>query len=375
MEKNNGYLVQMGSETLPGHRVINQSIMKPYGVWLVVSPFNFPTPLTCGPAGAALVAGNTVVSKPSAETTWVVRLLAECFRDAGFPDGVFNFVTGQNEPLGQALLDNESVGGITFTGSYHVGMRILRENSRLRYPRPLILEMGGKNATIVSRHANLESAAWGIVRSAFGAQGQKCSASSRVYAEVEVYDKLLARIVEITKSLSIGNPTDRDVYLGPLIRESSYRCFVDYCLHLSEAGTIITGGRTLTSGILGKGFYCEPTVVANLPREHPLWKKEMFVPLVMVEPVKHPEEALALANNSDYGLTGGFFGTPEEAHWYLDRIEVGVAYVNRAQGASTGAWPGYQSFGGWKGSGSSGKGNGLYYLLSYMREQSQTIID
>jgi 1-pyrroline-5-carboxylate dehydrogenase len=115
--------------------------------------------------------------------------------------------------------------------------------------------------------------------------------------------------------------------------------------------------------------------VANLPREHPLWKKEMFVPLVMVEPVKHPEEALALANNSDYGLTGGFFGTPEEAHWYLDRIEVGVAYVNRAQGASTGAWPGYQSFGGWKGSGSSGKGNGLYYLLSYMREQSQTIID
>ena len=210
----------------------------------------FSTALTCGPAGAALVAGNTVVTKPSVETTRVVRLLAECFRDTGFPDGVFNFVTGQNEPLGQALLDDKSIGGIAFTGSHNVGMRIFRENSRFRYPRPLILEMGGKNAAIVSRHADVECAAWGMVRSAFGAQGQKCSASSRVYAEAEVCDKQLARMVEITKSLSIGHPTDRNVYLGPVIRERSYRSFVDYCRQVSEAGTILADGHTLTSGIL-----------------------------------------------------------------------------------------------------------------------------
>jgi 1-pyrroline-5-carboxylate dehydrogenase len=375
MEKNNGYAVQMGSEPLPGHTVLNMSVMKPYGVWLIISPFNFPVSLTCGPAGAALVSGNTVVTKPSVETSWIARLLAECFRDAGLPDGVFNYVTGQNEPLGEALVDSPEWDGITFTGSYRVGMKIYRQAANFKYPRPVILEMGGKNAVVVSRNADLHRAAWGIVRSGFGAQGQKCSASSRVYAEAPVYEPLAERITEIARSLKVGNPLERDVYLGPVVRETAYRDFSEYCAELSQAGQFTTGGHTVTDGVLAEGFFCAPTVCMGVPQEHRLWKHEMFVPLVMITPVKTLEEAFTLANDVDYGLTGGFFGSPEEAAEYLKRIQVGVAYVNRSQGASSGAWPGYQSFGGWKASGSSGKGSGgPYYLLSYMHEQSQTIV-
>ncbi len=376
MEQNNGYKVKMGSEPISGYVVHNFSVMKPYGVWLVISPFNFPASLTCGPVGAALVSGNSVVTKPSVETAWIVRLLSECFRDAGVPDGVFNYVTGQNDPLGQALLDNPDIAGTTFTGSYAVGMKVYRENSRFRYPRPLVLEMGGKNAAIVSANANVERAAWGIVRSGFGAQGQKCSAPSRVYAERAIYDKLLERILELTKPLVVGDPTERNVYLGPVIRERSYSAFKEYCYQLAQAGKIVFGGHTLTTGALAKGYYCEPTVVVDVPRQHRLWHQEMFVPLIMLDRVDSLNEAFKLANRVDYGLTGGFFGTREEAEQYFQQIEVGVAYVNRAQGACTGAWPGYQSFGGWKGSGCTGKGSGgPHYLLSYLREQSQTVVD
>jgi 1-pyrroline-5-carboxylate dehydrogenase len=375
MERNNGYVVRMASEALPGHTISNLSVMKPYGVWLIISPFNFPVSLTCGPAGAALVSGNTVVTKPSVETAWVVRLLAECFRDAGIPEGVFNYVTGQNEPLGETLAGSPEWDGITFTGSYAVGMKIYRQAAAFKYPRPVILEMGGKNAVVVSGNADLDRAAWGIVRSGFGAQGQKCSASSRVYAETSVYDELVERVTKITKSLKVGDPTERDVYLGPVVRESAYQNFSQYCGELSQAGRFTTGGHTLTDGSLAQGFYCAPTVCIGVPRAHRLWKHELFVPLVMIDPVKNLNEAFQLANDVDYGLTGGFFGTKDEAEAYLKSIQVGVAYVNRPQGASTGAWPGYQSFGGWKASGASGKGTGgPYYLTSYMHEQSQTVV-
>jgi 1-pyrroline-5-carboxylate dehydrogenase len=274
------------------------------------------------------------------------------------------------------LLDHPDVSGITFTGSYKVGMKIYRENAQFKYPRPVILEMGGKNAAIVSRNADIEGAAWGIVRSGFGAQGQKCSASSRIFADATIHDKLVARVVEIAKTLTIGDPNERNIYLGPLVRESAYRAYQEYCPELAQAGKILTGGHIRTEGALAKGYYCEPTVVTDVPRGHRLWKHEMFVPLVMFDRVGGIDEALALTNDVDYGLTGGFFGSHDEAAYYLDRVQVGVAYVNRSQGASTGAWPGYQSFGGWKASGCSGKGSGgPYYLLSYLREQSQTIVE
>src|SRR5512141_1018859 len=188
MEENDGFVKQMGRDPLVGYDSTNVSILRPYGVWLVISPFNFPAALTGGPTAAALVTGNTVVIKPATDTPWTARLIAECLREAGVPDGVFNYVTGPGGTLGQALIDHPDVAGITFTGSFDVGMNIFRDFGHGPWIRPTILELGGKNPAIVSRNANLEDAALGIVRSAFGLQGQKCSACSRVYIEEPVYE-------------------------------------------------------------------------------------------------------------------------------------------------------------------------------------------
>lgn len=376
MEKNEGYVVEMGRDPLVGYSATNYSILCPYGVWLVISPFNFPAALTGGPSGAALVAGNTIVIKPATDTPWVVRLMAECFRDAGLPEGVFNYVTGPGRTLGQALIDNPDVDGVTFTGSFDVGMSIFRDFAKGRYVRPAILELGGKNPAIVSRHADLERASIGIVRSAFGLQGQKCSACSRVFVEEPLYDALVEKLVELTNKLVIGDPTEREVYLGPVINQSSYRDFQNYSEELSQAGTFLTGGKTLTEGDYGKGYFCTPTLVADVPLDHRLWKHEMFVPITTIAKVGNLEEAMQLANDVNYGLTAGFYGSPEETKWFFKHIRAGVTYANRPQGATTGAWPGFQPFGGWKGSGSSGKNaGGHYYLPLYMHEQIQTRIE
>lgn len=376
MEENDGYIKQMGTDPLEGYHATNYSVMRPYGVWLVISPFNFPAALTGGPSGAALVTGNTLVMKPASDTPWTVRLLAECFRDAGLPDGVVNFVTGPGSTLGQALIESPEVDGVTFTGSFDVGMKIYRDFSQGKYPRPTILEMGGKNPAIVSRHADLERAAVGIVRSAFGLQGQKCSACSRVYIEEPVYDDLVPRIVELTEKLEIGDPTDRSVYLGPVINKGSYQDYKDFTEELSQAGEFLTGGKVLAEGDYSKGYFVSPTVVAELPKDHRLWKYEMFLPITTVARVKDLDEAMREANDVVYGLTAGFYGSEEETRWFFKNIEAGVTYANRPQGATTGAWPGFQPFGGWKGSGSTGKNaGGHYYLPLYLHEQIQTTIE
>jgi 1-pyrroline-5-carboxylate dehydrogenase len=375
MEKNEGYIVEMGSDPLVGYSSKNVSVLRPYGVWLVISPFNFPAALTGGPSGAALVAGNTIVMKPATDTPFVVRLLAECFREAGLPDGVFNFVTGPGSTLGQALIDNPDVDGVTFTGSFDVGMGIFRDFAKGPYVRPTILELGGKNPAIVSKHADLERAAIGIVRSAFGLQGQKCSACSRVLIEEPLYDTLLDRVVELTDKLVVGDPTERDVYMGPVINKSSYQDFQDFTEELSQAGTFLTGGKILTEGEYGKGYFCMPTIAADVPLDHRLWKHEMFLPITTVAKVGSLDEAMQIANEVNYGLTAGFYGSPEEVDWFYKNIQAGVTYANRPHGATTGAWPGFQPFGGWKGSGSSGKNaGGHYYLPLYMHEQIQTLI-
>ena len=375
MEANHGYTVEMGKDPLVGYDATNVSVLRPYGVWLVISPFNFPFALTGGPTGAALVTGNTVVIKPATDTAWIVRLLADCFRDAGLPAGVLNFVTGPGSTLGQELISC-AVDGVTFTGSFDVGTKIYRDFSTCNWMHPIVLEMGGKNAVIVSRHADLERAAAGIVRSAFGLQGQKCSAASRVIVEAPVYNDLLARLKTMTEKLTIGDPTDRNNFLGPVINKSAYQDFQKFCKEIKEGGgNFLTGGNTLSEGDFSKGYFCQPTLVTDLPLDHRLWRYEMFLPITTVARVKNLDEAMKHANEVNYGLTAGFYGSEEETKWFFDHIESGVAYANRPQGATTGAWPGFQPFGGWKASGSSGKNSGgRYYLPLYMHEQIQTTI-
>jgi 1-pyrroline-5-carboxylate dehydrogenase len=376
MEKNDGFIVEMGRDPLVGYKSTNVSVLRPYGVWLVISPFNFPAALTGGPSGAALVTGNTLVMKPATDTPWTVRLLAECLRDAGLPDGVFNYVTGPGSTLGQALIESPEVDGVTFTGSFDVGMKIFRDFGQGSYVRPTILELGGKNPAIVSRNADLERAAQGIVRSAFGLQGQKCSACSRVYIEEPVYDQLVSRIVDLTNKLTIGDPTDRQVFLGPVVNKNSYRDFQNFTEELSQTGKFLTGGKILTDDDFAKGYFCSPTVVGDVPLNHRLWKYEMFLPITTVAPVGSLEQAMQEANSVQYGLTAGFYGSKEETYWFFENIKAGVTYANRPQGATTGAWPGFQPFGGWKGSGSTGKNaGGHYYLPLYMHEQIQTTIE
>ncbi|MBA4419560.1 MAG: 1-pyrroline-5-carboxylate dehydrogenase [Anaerolinea sp.] len=375
MEANNGFIVELGNDPLVGFTSRNTSVLRPYGVWLVISPFNFPAALTGGPAGAALVTGNTLVMKPATDTPWTVRLIAECFRDAGIPAGVFNYVSGPGSTVGQALIDHPQVAGITFTGSYDVGMKIGRDFSSGKWTRPAILELGGKNPVIVSRHANLDDAATGIVRSAFGLQGQKCSALSRIFIERPVYDTLLAKVVDLTSKLVVGDPTARTSNMGPVVNKAAYRDYQAFCSELNTAGKILTGGKVITDGSYANGYFCTPTVVSGVPADHRLWQEEMFLPITMAAPFDTLEEAMARANNVLYGLTAGFYGSEQEVEWFFDKIEAGVTYANRPQGATTGAWPGFQPFGGWKGSGSSGKNaGGHYYLPLYMHEQIHTIV-
>jgi 1-pyrroline-5-carboxylate dehydrogenase len=376
MEENDGFVKPMGKDPLTGYESSNISVLRPYGVWLVVSPFNFPFALTGGPTGAALVAGNTVVMKPASDTAWIVRLYAECLRDAGFPDGVVNFVTGPGSTVGQALVDNKDVDGATFTGSFDVGMKMFRDFANRNYVRPIILELGGKNPAIVSRNANLEDAATGIVRSAFGLQGQKCSAASRVLVEEPVYDELLGKLKAKTESLVIGDPTERATYWGPVINQGSYNDFKNFTEEISDGGgQFLTGGHVKTGGMFDKGYFCEPTFVTDLPFSHRLWQYEMFLPITTIGKVSNLDQAMKIANDVNYGLTAGFYGSPKETDWFFDNIQAGVTYANRPQGATTGAWPGFQPFGGWKGSGSSGKnGGGYYYVQLYMHEQIRTLI-
>ena len=375
MERHGGYVTPMGRDPLKGYTASNTDVLRPYGVWVVISPWNFPVALSGGPSGAALLAGNTLVMKPASDTPWVGWFLAKCFLDAGLPKGVVNFVTGPGGTLGEELITNPGVDGITFTGSFDVGMHIYRAFAGGKWPRPCVAEMGGKNAVLVSQHADLDAAALGCYRSAFGLQGQKCSASSRIFVERAVKDKFTAKLLALLERTNIGDPTVQANWLGPVANASGARSYENYCAELRQAGTILFGGRRLTQGDLAKGYFCAPTLVDNVPESHRLWREEMFLPIVMIAAVDSLQDGMRRANDADYGLTAGFYGSKREAQWFFERIEAGTCYANRPQGATTGAWPGLQPFGGWKGSGSSGKSaGGPYYLPQFMREQSRTLI-
>ena len=356
-------------------RAHNRSVAKPYGAWLVIAPYNFPFALGGGPVAAALVTGNTVVLKGATDTPWAGRLLADCLRDAGFPPGVFNYISGGGSVAGAALVAHPHLAGVTFTGSYPVGMHIYRTLANAPYPRPCITEMGGKNACIVTANADLERAASGIVRSAYGLSGQKCSATSRVYVEASVADKLSGKLLEKIAALKVGDPSKKENWMGPVTTAGAYANFQRYCDQLRDGAKVMAGGFKLKEGDLAHGFFVAPTF-AEAPATHPLFDEEMFSPILMLCRVKDRDEAMRLANASSLGLTAGCFGNDNDIDWFFEHIEAGVTYANRAQGATTGAWPGYQPFGGWKGSSSTGKGiASFYYLAQYQREQSQTRVE
>ncbi|MFO1467227.1 MAG: aldehyde dehydrogenase family protein [Steroidobacteraceae bacterium] len=375
-EKNAGYVHGLPDDPLAGWKSHNRSTLKPYGVWAVIAPFNFPLALASGPVAAALVTGNCVVLKGSVETPWAGRLLADCIRDAGYPPGVFNYLCGDGSDVGAQLVAHRDVAGITFTGSYAVGMSIHRQMVAGPWARPCIAEMGGKNACIVTANADLERAVPGILRSAFGMGGQKCSALSRLYVEAAVADALVEKLVQRINAMRVADPTLRATELGPVISARAASQYEDYCASLRSPGSRVhCGGQRLREGDLARGHFVAPTL-AESPPDHPLFSHEMFLPILMMARVKSLSEAIDRANDSPLGLTAGCYGNAAEVAEFERRIEAGVIYVNRPQGSTTGAWPGYQAFAGWKGSSSTGKAIGsFYYLPQYLREQSLTWVE
>ncbi|WP_245320603.1 aldehyde dehydrogenase family protein [Methanofollis sp. W23] len=373
-EQADGFVVPMRPET---RGATNRSVMRPHGVWAVISPFNFPIDLAAGMASAALLTGNTVILKPASKTPLTGIRLYEAFIEAGVPAGAVNLLTGPGHPFGEVVTAHPAVDGIAFTGSREVGMWLMRTFlARQAYPKPVVAEMGSKNPCIITGTADLEKAVEGVVRAAFGYSGQKCSATSRVYVEHEVAEECARMLIRRAGECVVGDPRERGVFMGPLISARAKQTFEESVARCrQDGGQVLAGGKTLEEGALARGFYVQPTVVAGLPEDHPLMKHELFVPFLCMQSFRALDEAVTRANKTEYGLTAGIFAEdPDEVSTFFEGTRFGVCYANRQGGATTGAWPGVQPFGGWKASGSAGKGvGGPYYLLSYLREQAQSI--
>ena len=375
LTENDGY-AKPAAEGAPGEH--GKILAKPLGVWPVISPFNFPFMLANGMATGALLTGNTVVLKPTSEAPLTGLMLYQVYRDAGVPPGAVNLVTGPGPNFTAEFTENRDVGGITFTGSKSVGMSLYRDFlTHQPYVKPVLMELGSKNPCIITAKADLKKAVEGVVRAAYGYSGQKCSANSRVYVQSEVKDEFVQMLRKRLASLEVQDPRKKSSFMGPIINPAAMKTFAKAVRQAKkDGGKVVFGGEAITKGAFSKGYYVKPTVVTGLPIDHDLFFRELFVPLLVVGEFETLDEALAEANDTDYGLTAGIFTEDKkEIAKFMDTIQFGVVYANRSGGATTGAWPGPQSFVGWKASGSTGKGiGGPSYLLTFLREQSQTVV-
>jgi 1-pyrroline-5-carboxylate dehydrogenase len=374
MEENQGYVKAM-KPGAPGERT--KSVLRPYGAWAVISPFNFPLALAAGMVTGALITGNTVVFKPTSAAPFTALRLYEALVKGGVPAGAINYITGPGGLVGEEIAKNPEVAGIAFTGSKDVGMNIYREFvNNQPYPKPYLSEMGSKNPAIITSQGDLEKAAEGVVRSAYGYGGQKCSATSRVYVERGIKNDFLKRLKDKVDKLKVGDPREKEVFVGPVVDEKAVKKYERSVELARKDGGKVTAGGELSKAS-PRGYYVKPAIVTDLPAKHKLVKEELFVPLVVVDEFGTLDEALKKANDTEFGLTAGIFSNdPKEIDKFFKNIEFGVTYSNRKGGATTGAWPGAQSFGGWKGSGATGKGvGGPYYLVQFMREQAQTMVE
>ena len=372
LEKNEGFCKHTSH---PNPHEKTQTIMKPYGVWGIISPFNFPSAIAIGMSTGALITGNTAVLKPASDAPLSSFQFAKILYPK-LPDGVINFVTGSGSIVGKTLIESPDVGGIAFTGSQEVGMKGFQEFTKST-SKPFISEMGGKNPVIVTKFADLEKASDGVMNAAFGFGGQKCSACSRVYVQNEVADQFISKLVEKTKNLKIGMPWQINVFLGPVINKEAKTKYENSVNMAKKDGEILTGGSVLTSAGLENGYFVEPTIVTKLPEDHKLVKEELFLPFLCIQRYDNFEDAIKLANQTEYGLTAGIFSDDQkQLNEFLKKIQAGVVYTNRSASATTAALVSSQPFVGWKHSGSTGKGaGGENYLQQFMRTQTQTRCD
>ncbi len=339
----------------------------PLGVGIIISPWNFPFAIMAGTAVAAIVTGNTILLKPASTTPIVAAKFVEVMLEAGLPAGVLNFVPGSGAEVGDYLVDHPKTRFISFTGSRDVGLRIYKRASEVNegqiWLKRVIAEMGGKDTIVVDKEADLELAAQSIVKSAFGFSGQKCSACSRAVIVEDVYDQVLDRAVELTKQLTVGNPVENH-FMGPVIDQAAFDKIMSYIEIGNQEGRILTGGE----GDSSTGYFVQPTIVADVDPQARLMQEEIFGPVVAFTKAKDFNEALEIANNTEYGLTGAVITTNrlnmEKAR---EEFHVGNLYFNRG---CTGAIVGYQPFGGFNMSGTDSKAGGPDYLQLHMQAKT-----
>ncbi len=351
----------------PGERNALEFI--PLGVCAVIPPWNFPLAILTGMTTAALVTGNTVVLKPSSDAPAIATMFLEAAEEAGAPPGVLNFVTGGGSTVGNALVEHPKTRMIAFTGSREVGLQISEKAGKVAsgqiWIKRAILEMGGKDFILVDETADLDEAAKGVVASAFGFQGQKCSACSRLVVHEKVHDELLSKVIEKTKALKVGDVRNPDITVGAVINERARKKILEYVESGRKEGRVVLGGEPGP----GDGFFVMPTIVDDVKPGARLAREEIFGPVLAVLKVKDLEEGIAVANDTEYGLTGSLYSRDRER---LERgrreLYCGNLYLNRK---CTGALVGVHPFGGFNMSGTDSKAGGREYL--YLFTQAKAI--
>src|SRR5580765_523836 len=347
----------------------NQLDYIPLGVGAVIPPWNFPCAIMAGMTAAAIVTGNTVVLKPSSDAPTIAYKFFELLEEAGLPPGVVNLMTGSGAEVGDVVVDHPKTRFIAFTGSKEVGLRI-NERAAKTPPEQLwikrvVAEMGGKDAIIVAEDADLDEAATGVVQAAFGYQGQKCSACSRAIIDARIYDSMLEKIAERTAKIKLGVPTDNSNNMSAVINEKAFKSINGYIEKgKAEGGRVIAGGGSDGE----QGFFIEPTVIADVKAGSTIEQEEIFGPVLAVIKANDYDDALRIANDTQFGLTGAVYSTDEAK---LDRarreFHVGNLYFNRK---CTGALVGVHPFGGFNMSGTDSKAGGPDYLLLFTQAKS-----
>ncbi|HZS75568.1 MAG TPA: L-glutamate gamma-semialdehyde dehydrogenase [Ktedonobacteraceae bacterium] len=345
----------------------NELVYIPLGVGAVIPPWNFPGAIMVGMTSASIVAGNTVILKPASTSPMIAWQFVRILEEVGLPAGVVNFLTGSGSTIGDALVEHPQIRFIAFTGSRDVGLRInelaAKPRKGQKWLKRTILEMGGKDAVVVDETADLEAAADGIVASAFGFQGQKCSAGSRAIIVESVYDDVLQKVIEKTKKLTLGDVTKPETYMGPVVDENAMKKITDYIEVGKKEGRLVTGG-----GHHGPGYFIEPTIFADVDPHARIAQEEIFGPVLTVIKAKDFEDALRIANDTEYGLTGAVYtNDPQRIERAKDEYFVGNLYFNRK---CTGALVGVHPFGGFNMSGTDSKAGGRDYLLLFTQAKA-----
>jgi 1-pyrroline-5-carboxylate dehydrogenase len=343
----------------------------PLGVGAIIPPWNFPCAIPTGMLSAALVMGNTAVFKPAEQSPWIAYKVCELFWQQGLPRGVLNFVFGAGEVVGARMVEHPLTRFVSFTGSKAVGIQIYEQTAKVqpgqRWLKRAILEMGGKDAVVVDETADLESASLGIVASAFGFQGQKCSAGSRAIIVDQVYDQVVNRAVDLARALTVGAPdVGPEIYMGPVIDLDAMHRITNYIELGTQEGKLLLGGTPISTP--EGGYFIPPTIFGDVPPNARIAQEEIFGPVLAMIRARDFDDALNIANGTEYGLTGSFYSR-DRARLERARREfhVGNLYFNRK---STGAMVGVHPFGGFNMSGTDSKAGGPDYLLLYSQAKS-----